>query len=99
MDMERTYDITITLSDLITSTTYTVRLSTAGVIMDFLHDGKGLALGKVAEHQGMVEVNPEWTFQSEKMKVRVKDGTDDKGLYDIGQLLCQIINRMNNGGL
>lgn len=99
VSMERTYDITITLSDLITSTTYTVRLSTAGVIMDFLHDGKGLALGKVAEHQGMVEVNPEWTFQSEKMKVRVKDGTDDKGMYDIGQLLCQILNRMNNGGL
>lgn len=99
MDMERTYDITITITDLITSTTYTVRLSTAGVIMDFLHDGKGLALGKVAEHQGMVEVNPEWTFQSEKMKVRVKDGTDDKGMYDIGQLLCQILNRMNNGGL
>lgn len=99
MDMEHTYDITITLSDLITSTTYTVRLSTAGVIMDFLHDGKGLALGKVAEHQGMVEVNPEWTFQSEKMKVRVKDGTDDKGMYDIGQLLCQILNRMTNGGL
>lgn len=99
VSMERTYDITITLSDLITSTTYTVRLSTAGVIMDFLRDGKGLALGKVAEHQGMVEVNPEWTFQSEKMKVRVKDGTDDKGMYDIGQLLCQILNRMNNGGL
>lgn len=99
MSMERTYDITITLSDLITSTTYTVRLSTAGVIMDFLRDGKGLALGKVAEHQGMVEVNPEWTFQSEKMKVRVKDGTDDKGMYDVGQLLCQILNRMNNGGL
>lgn len=99
VSMERTYDITITLSDLITSTTYTVRLSTAGVIMDFLRDGKGLALGKVAEHQGMVEVNPEWTFQAEKMKVRVKDGADDKGLYDIGQLLCQILNRMNSGGL
>lgn len=99
VSMERTYDITITLSDLITSTTYTVRLSTAGVIMDFLRNGKGLALGKVAEHQGMVEVNPEWVFQSEKMKVRVKDGTDDKGMYDIGQLLCQILNRMTNGGL
>lgn len=99
MDMERTYDINITIADLITSTSYTVRLSTAGVIMDFLRNGKGLALGKVAEHQGMVEVNPEWTFQSEKMKVRVKDGTDDKGMYDVGQLLCQILNRMNNGGL
>ena len=82
VSMERTYDITITLSDLITSTTYTVRLSTAGVIMDFLRDGKGIGLGKVAEYQKMVEVNPEW-----ELKASVKINGQ---LYDLATLLSQI---------
>ena len=42
----------------------TRNLSTAGVIMDFLRDGKGIGLGKVAETSEMVEVNPQWVFKA-----------------------------------
>lgn len=82
-DMEHSYDILVTAIDSITSVNKTVRLSTAGVIMDFLTGGKGIGLGKVAEYQNMVEINPEWEF---KCKVRV-NGT----LVDLGTLLESLL--------
>ena len=41
--------------------------------MDFLYDGKGIGLGKVAEYTDMVEVNPEWTFKAEKITFKGVD--------------------------
>lgn len=66
MSIERTYDITIMLTDLITSTTYKVKLSTGGVIMDFLAGGKGIGLGMVSQHYSIptVEINPEWHLKT-----------------------------------
>lgn len=85
-DIEHSYTITITATDTITSTQISVKLSTAGVIMDFLTGGKGIGLGKVAEYQNMVEVNPEWEF---KGSVKV-NGT----LMDLGTVIASILNRL-----
>jgi len=41
--------------------------------MDFLYDGKGIGLGKVAETTEMVEVNPQWTFKADKMTFKGQD--------------------------
>lgn len=84
-DMEHSYDILVTAIDSITSVNKTVRLSTAGVIMDFLTGGKGIGLGKVAEYQNMVEINPEWEF---KCRVRV-NGT----LVDLGTILESLLQQ------
>lgn len=47
------FDIRLTVTDWFDSfATYTATLPTAEVIMDFLANGKGIALGKVAEHEG-----------------------------------------------
>lgn len=84
-DMEHSYDIVVVAIDSITSVSKTVRLSTAGVIMDFLTGGKGIGLGKVAEYQNMVEINPEWEF---KCRVRV-NGT----LVDLGTILESLLQQ------
>lgn len=85
--MEHSYDITVTVSDLITSVPYTFYLSTAGVIMDFTNTstGAGIGLGKVAEHGKMVEVSPDWTFQAANINVQVNGS-----MADLGTLLQQI---------
>lgn len=93
-DIEHSYDITVSLADKILTETRTVRLSTAGVIMDFLSGGKGIGLGKVAETQRMVEVNPEWRFRSANIEVKVENS-----MVDLGTLLAQIQQRLTNGGL
>jgi len=89
-DIEHSYDITVSLADKILTETRTVRLSTAGVIMDFLAGGKGIGLGKVAEIAECVEVSPEWKFKAAVIEL---NGTD------LGTLLAQIQQRLTNGGL
>ena len=46
------YDIRLTVTDYFGFVTYTTILPTAEVVMDILADGKGIALGKVAEKAG-----------------------------------------------
>ena len=89
-DIEHSYEITLSAIDTITRMDATVKLSTAGVIMDFLAGGKGIGLGKVAEYSETVEVNPEWTL---------KAGSIELGGSDLGTLLQQIDQRLRNGGL
>lgn len=48
------FDMRITVKDWFgTAVTYTTQLPTAAVIMDFSANGKGLAIGKVSEHDGL----------------------------------------------
>jgi len=89
-DIEHSYEITLSAIDTITRMDATVKLSTAGVIMDFLAGGKGIGLGKVAEYSNAVEVNPEWTL---------KVGSIELNGSDLGTLLQQIDQRLRNGGL
>ena len=59
-DIEHSYDITATLTDDLGSTTQTLRLSTAGAILDIHHGGDGIAFGKVAELADTLEVTANW---------------------------------------
>lgn len=72
-DIEHSYAISLSVTDDFQTVTKTVNISTAGVIMDFLYDGKGIGLGKVAETTEMVEVNPQWTFKADKMTFKGQD--------------------------
>ena len=47
----------------------TYRLSTAGVIMDFLNGGRGIGIGKVAEERNCLDINPNWTLMLYKATV------------------------------
>lgn len=59
-DPEHSYDITFSLTDDFTTVTSTMKLSTAGVIMDIYRGGHGIAFGKVAENDYTLEVTSEW---------------------------------------
>ena len=59
-DIEHSYDIVCTLADDLETITQTLRLSTAGAIMDILNGGNGIAFGKVAELADTLEVTPNW---------------------------------------
>ena len=59
-DIEHSYDITATLTDDLGGITRTLRLSTAGAIMDIHNGGDGIAFGKVAELADTLEVTPNW---------------------------------------
>lgn len=72
-DIEHSYAISLSVTDDFQTVSKTVNISTAGVIMDFLYDGKGIGLGKVAETTEMVEVNPQWTFKADKMTFKGVD--------------------------
>lgn len=72
-DTETSYQIVLTVEDDFKEITQSMNLSTAGVIMDFLYNGKGIGLGKVAETANMVEVNPEWTFKAQTIMIHGQD--------------------------
>lgn len=93
-NIEHSYTLSVTVIDDFASDVKIFALSTAGVIMDFLSGGKGIGLGKVAETQRMVEVNPEWRFRSANIDVKVGNS-----MVDLGTLLAQIQQRLTNGGL
>lgn len=57
---ERAFTIKFTLSDDLNTTVRTMRLSTAGVIMDWLNKGKGVSFGKVANTRDAVEISSDW---------------------------------------
>ena len=59
---ETTLDVLIKLWDNLTpgGVIATLRLSTAGVLIDWLAGGKGMAIGKVAEDREVLDINPDW---------------------------------------
>lgn len=72
-DIEHSYALSLTVEDDFQTVTMTRNISTAGVIMDFLYDGKGIGLGKVAENSQMVEVNPQWTLKAQTIMIKGQD--------------------------
>ncbi len=89
-DTEHSYNISLTLQDAFTTFMRTVRLSTAGVIMDILSGGKGVAFGKVAETQAAVEVCPDWTLICQTLRLAG---------VDLATRLANIEQRLTGGGL
>ena len=73
-DTERAFDVYADLSDKIYYDSqqqgdrgvirYNRRVSTAGVLMDFLREGKGLGIGMVASMQKYVDVASDWTLKA-----------------------------------
>ena len=82
---ESSYDITFTASDDLKSFTRTLRLSTSGVIIDFLRGGKGVAFGKVASYENAVEVSQDWDLICYKMLI---SGTD------VNKWMSEMLSRM-----
>ena len=77
---EYTYDVKYTLTDAFTTVSVTETISTAAVLMDFLHGGKGIAIGKVAETENCFEVSQDWTT---KLNGPVYLGTTTLGAQNI----------------
>lgn len=53
---EYSYDIKYTITDAFTTISFIDEVSTASVLMDFKAGGKGIAIGKVAEKDGYLEI-------------------------------------------
>lgn len=56
VSIDNTYDIRIDLADSFTGSSRSAQLPTAAVVLDFLADGTGLGVGKVAEFQNTLDV-------------------------------------------
>ena len=56
IDKDKTFDVVATVYDAYTTITKTVALPTEAVTLDFHHSGKGVALGKVSEEEGLLDV-------------------------------------------
>ena len=89
-DTEHSYNISLTLQDAFATFTRTVRLSTAGVILDILSGGKGVAFGKVAETQAALEVCPDWTLICQTLRLAE---------VDLGTWMQAIEQRLERGGI
>lgn len=70
-DTEKSYDIRLTATDNFKSSSKTIKLSTAFVLMDFNASGKGIAFGKVSEKNEF-----ECDLPSVFASVKTKAGTD-----------------------
>ena len=66
---ENSFNVTATLTDSYSSVMYTIPLSTAGVLMDYLAGGKGIAFGKVAETSNLVDISPDWDVRAFKVLI------------------------------
>jgi hypothetical protein len=56
VSIDNTYDVRIDLADSFVGSSRSAQLPTAAVVLDFLADGTGLGVGKVAEYQNMLDV-------------------------------------------
>ena len=64
---ESSYSIVFTVEDDLNTETRTLLLSSAGVIMDWLRGGTGVAFGKVASRQLTVEISELWQLMCYKL--------------------------------
>ena len=60
---ESSYDVKYTIADAFTTVTIYDTVSTAAVLMDFKAGGKGIAIGKVAEKDNVVEIANNWELE------------------------------------
>lgn len=63
-DIEHSFTVTLVMIDDIRTISNpverSIQLSTAQVIMDWKVGGKGVGIGKVAEHNNALDINPDW---------------------------------------
>ncbi len=78
-DGENSWDIQIIVSDDFKTITASETVDTVYVLLDFHKSGKGIAVGKVSEHENMLEVNRDW-----KIRIHGKEILDY--VYPIGSI-------------
>ena len=79
VDTDKTYTATATLTDAYTTVTKTFALPTVDVTMDFHYSGKGVAFGKVAEEENLLDVDWDLKIKGNELVdfVFYRDTVDD----------------------
>lgn len=67
VDPNKNYNIKLTINDYFETKTKTIILNSAFITMDFLDGGKGIAFGKVAEHEDTLDIAFKKTFLSDNV--------------------------------
>lgn len=87
INADMTYTIRFTISDYFRSLTHDVEAPTAFTLMDFHSSGKGIAFGKVAQKEGVIEMGLPVEFNNGEVSQGAKDiisGTDLNKIVDPG---------------
>lgn len=92
----KTYDVMITLSDGISTTTRSVSVGTAFVTIDFKSGGKGVAVGKSAEKDYLLDIAMELQMNSNKLKLTTQYNENPGIGYDNSSTDVFISNINNN---
>lgn len=83
ISIDNTYDVRIDVADSFVSSSRSAQVPTASVTLDFLADGTGMGVGKVAETQQMLDVA--WTLKCRR------DAQFDGGLTSRGNTVYPMI--------
>ena len=95
----QTLDVTISQYDTFRpyGVSSTLRLSTANVLIDFLANGKGMAVGKNATTTNALDISPDWKLLFYQALVGGYSGSTSKNLvswmHDIDSRLTEVENR------
>ena len=86
---DSSYNVLITATDSFTSVSKQVDLGTVFTLMDFLADGKGIAIGKVAETTNLLDCNLPAKFGS---TLTVSGATTLSSTLKVSNLITQVSN-------
>ena len=87
--LEKAYEIRLRISDWYATTTYTVLISTAFVLMDFKAGGKGLGIGRIATQDNCTQFNTE---------IQIYAGRDNNPNYGADFNFCNVSNESQKIG-
>lgn len=81
-DVDSSYDFLLTIGDYFSTVSKTISLETAFVLLNWKANGRGMAVGKVAEEDNLFDVNFNARFRGKILGALVQDGstTDDRKL-------------------
>lgn len=84
---EYSYEVKYSIGDVFTTVSATDVISTAAVVMDFRQGGKGVAIGKVSEEDGVFELAEDWDF---KIKGELIKNYIMSCLYPVGSIYMSV---------
>ncbi len=81
-DINNTYNFKLEATDYFETTSKTLILETSDNIMDFLANGKGMAIGKAAEYEDTLDIGYSKTYLSKSVHMGGEQRSDDeKNIY------------------
>lgn len=89
---ENSYDVKYTITDAFTTVTIPDIVSTASVLMDFKAGGKGIAVGKVAEHDKTFEVAEDWDVRVYGKLLSEYIQSLTNAIYPVGSIYMSVNN-------